>query len=182
MPLSEAERKKMKTAHLATVAKIDAATAKKRFRNQLVGYKRDLEIHVQRLDDSRVAHLLTIWGDCISREGGHLLCYEQPGYEARSPAWTKCLTAACPEAPESDSFEVEMTGPEYAGDPRLPGYPRDAYEAEVQSFAETIYWRMRFVFKRYAEWAAPWAKHADTVRFPMSVFDMPDILKTLDWA
>ena len=29
MPLSEAARKKMKTAHLATVAKIDAATAKK---------------------------------------------------------------------------------------------------------------------------------------------------------
>jgi hypothetical protein len=29
MPLSEAERKKMKTAHLATVAKIDAATAKR---------------------------------------------------------------------------------------------------------------------------------------------------------
>ena len=29
MPLSEAERKKMKTAHLETIAKIDAATAKK---------------------------------------------------------------------------------------------------------------------------------------------------------
>ena len=29
MPLSEAERTKMKTAHLETIAKIDAATAKK---------------------------------------------------------------------------------------------------------------------------------------------------------
>ena len=77
-----------------------------------------------------------------------------------------------------DTYHYHEAG--YSGDPRRE-YPRE-YPGDA-SLSETIYWHsMRFVFKRYVEWAPPWAKRADTVQLPMSVFDMPAILKTLEWA
>jgi hypothetical protein len=75
------------------------------------------------------------------------------------------LTAAYPDAPQGGNFEAEIKGPG----------------------SETINWnRMRFVFKRYATWDTPPSvrdsDNSDFVRLPMSVFDMEDILKTLEWA
>ena len=140
------------------------------------GCKMDLAIYAK--SSERVAHMLTMPGCALSHESPRLFyVYEAslsacPLKQRATPAWTRCITHAGPDAGPSDDFVAEI---HFDGEDNFDG-------------GDISCTRMRFHLHRNAflardgDFMTLGEPVACRVRLPMCVRDMPDILEKLVWA